>query len=309
MGSRTSTPFEWAWAEELSVPGLDSLPALPGGGPHFQVVDPEYFATMELDLLAGRTFEGADGTGENPTVLVVSETMAQTLWPGESALGRCVKRGDQDAPCLTVVGMVEDASNGSIQADPFMQYYLPMSPLESAFTTEGAYLRMASGMDGGTAAVLRRGALEATPGIRFADIQTLREILNPQARSWTLGATMFSVFGVLALVVAGIGLYSVLAYSVARRTRELGIRAAVGARRSGLVSMVVREGVRLTVLGLFLGIGMALLAGDGSPLSCLRSLPPTRRCSPWWPCSCWPSRCWPAAGRPFEPAGWIRRRR
>jgi predicted permease len=258
-GARTSVPFEWGWAEEVTVPGWDSIPDLPGGGPYFQTVDPEYFATLELDIRAGRGFDESDRI-ETPTAMLVSETMARTLWPQESALGQCVKRGEEDAPCVTVVGVVEDASRGSIREDPFMQYYLPMARAEETFTTEGAYVRFTS--DPRMAReTLRRTVLEEVPGVRFANVETLREILDPQAQSWRLGATMFSVFGLLALLVAGVGLYSVLAYGVARRTRELGIRAAVGARQGGLVAMVVGEGVRVTVLGVASGVVLALLAG------------------------------------------------
>jgi predicted permease len=258
-GARTSSPFAWAVAEEISVPGRDSIPRLPGGGPYFQTVDPEYFATLGLDILAGRALEEADALPDS-RVMLVSQTMAEALWPHESPLGQCVKRGGQDQPCTTVVGVVEDASRGAIEEDPFMQYYLPMAQAETTFTTQGAYLHFTTDSDGAIG-LLQRAALDAAPGIRFAEIKTLRQILDPQARSWQLGATMFSVFGLLALLVAGVGLYSVLAYDVARRSRELGVRAAVGARRGGLVAMVMGEGVRLTLAGLVVGFGLALLAG------------------------------------------------
>ncbi len=99
-----------------------------------------------------------------------------------------------------------------------------------------------------------------SPQVRFARVEGLREILDPQARSWTLGATMFTVFGLLALLVAAVGLYSLLAFSVAERTRELGIRTALGAERSQLLRGVVFQGTRLVVGGVVLGLTGAWLA-------------------------------------------------
>jgi ABC-type antimicrobial peptide transport system permease subunit len=98
------------------------------------------------------------------------------------------------------------------------------------------------------------------PRIRFANVRPLRTWIDPQARSWTLGATMFTVFGLLALLVAAIGLYGVLAFDVAQRTRELGIRTALGAERARLLRGVVMDGVRMGTLGVVLGLVIALVA-------------------------------------------------
>ena len=99
-----------------------------------------------------------------------------------------------------------------------------------------------------------------SPQVRFARVEGLREILDPQARSWTLGATMFTVFGILALLVAAVGLYSLLAFSVAERTRELGIRTALGAERGQLLQDVVFQGTRLVLSGVVLGLAAAWVA-------------------------------------------------
>ena len=101
--------------------------------------------------------------------------------------------------------------------------------------------------------------LALDPGLRSVDFTSMEERLSAQARSWTLGAAMFSAFGLLALVVAGIGLYSVLAFSVAQRTFELGIRAALGATRHRLVHLVLGQALRLAGVGIALGLGIALL--------------------------------------------------
>jgi ABC-type antimicrobial peptide transport system permease subunit len=98
------------------------------------------------------------------------------------------------------------------------------------------------------------------PRIRYASVAPLQDKIAPEARSWTLGATMFTVFGLLALLVAAIGLYGVLAFDVAQRTRELGIRTALGAERMRLLRSVVTDGLRLALVGVVLGLGIALVA-------------------------------------------------
>ena len=264
----TTSPFQYAFATALTVPGWDSLPRLPGGGPYYQQVTPGYFATVGLRLLQGREPLETDGPGD-PKVTVVSRTMATTLWPEGNALGRCIymgggRRGEEGEalpppPCTTVVGVVEDASRGSLEEEPHMAYYLPAAqhPEERIM---GVYARI--GGDSRTVAAEAATALRTIdPAVRYATVRPLRDILDPQARAWTLGAAMFTVFGLLALLVAAIGLYSVLAFDVAQRSRELGIRTALGAERGRLLAVVMADGVRLAGLGVLLGLAAALVAG------------------------------------------------
>jgi ABC-type antimicrobial peptide transport system permease subunit len=124
----------------------------------------------------------------------------------------------------------------------------------------GLYVRARAGDVAALAATLAPMLRSLDPRVRFATVTPLRELIDPQARSWTLGATMFTVFGVLALVVAAIGLYSVLAFDVAQRTRELGIRSALGAEKRRLLQAVVKEGVAMAGVGMALGLAIALAA-------------------------------------------------
>jgi hypothetical protein len=242
---------------------VDSIPRLPGGGPYYYTVTPDYFATLGLDIQLGRGILESDGPGDQ-MVAVISRTMAESLWPGESPLGRCLLVGTGAEACTDVVGVVEDASRGSLETDPYMAYYLPATQAAAmlgdhfAARLNGIYVRAAGDADAltGAAAEALRGF---SPDVRYATARTLRDILDPQARSWTLGATMFSIFGLLALLVASVGLYSVLSFEVAQRTREIGIRSALGAGRSALLRGVVFEGLRLIVLGVVIGLGAAWL--------------------------------------------------
>jgi ABC-type lipoprotein release transport system permease subunit len=136
-------------------------------------------------------------------------------------------------------------------------YYLPASQAGRPHNT--VYVRVATSAHDlvpRIAAALRSFA----PEVRYVRVQTLRDQLDPQARSWTLGAAMFTIFGLLALVVAAVGLYSVLAFDVAQRTREIGIRTALGARKARLLRSAVSQGAVLGGVGVALGLGAAYVA-------------------------------------------------
>jgi predicted permease len=256
--SLSSVPFGWSFTEGVRVPGLDSLPRLPGGGPYWAAVDEHYFNTLGLEILQGRAIEASD-RGDGVHVVVVSETMARTLWPQASPLGQCLHRGpeDEEVPCTTVVGVVEDATRGSLQEPPYMAYYVPI-PASTA--PRVLYARTGEGA-GDVVTALAQVMRSFSPEVRYARVQTLREVLDPQARSWALGAMLFSAFGVLALMVAAVGLYSLLAFDVADRRRELGIRSALGASKPGLLRGVVFRGVGLGCVGVALGLGVTLVLG------------------------------------------------
>lgn len=249
-------PFQWSYAIRLRVPGLDSIPKLPGGGPYYDPVSPGYFETVGIRITRGRPITAADGPADQK-VAVVSETMAHTLWPGADPLGRCLLVGAKAEECTTVVGVAEDASQGHLRAEPFMAYYLPAG--QSSLRYQGLFVRTReepAALVGSLSEFLRSFSGE----VRYAQVQTLREMMDPQARAWTLGATMFSIFGFLALLLAAIGLYSVLAFDVAQRTRELGIRSALGAEKLNLLRSVVVHGTRLVLGGVGLGVLVAYVA-------------------------------------------------
>jgi predicted permease len=253
----TSVEFGFAMGGSIHVPGLDSIPRLPGGGPYFYGVSPGYFRALGLAILEGREIEETDGPG-SPPVVVVGRTMAATLWPGESALGRCViLRGSEE--CTTVVGVVQEATRFGISDSElvYMAYYVPAAQDPSSL--RALYVRT----QGSPRALVEpvSSFLQAlSPAVRYANVQTLRERLDPQARSWVLGATLLSLFGALALLVAAVGLYSVLAFDVAQRTRELGIRAALGAEAGPLLRAVLLRGMRLVALGVAVGLAVVWIA-------------------------------------------------
>jgi predicted permease len=251
-------PFDSAFGIELRVPGVDELPRLPGGGPYVSAVAPDYFETVGTDVVAGRMFTHADGAGTEP-VAIVNETMARVLWPGEPALDKCLQIGG-DRPCSRVVGVAEDTRRFQLREEPAMQYYVPMG--QERQISGVTLLVRPSGPPATMADAIRRELFALDPTLAYVNVSVLQDRLDPQMRPWQLGTAVFAGFGGLALAIAVIGLYSVMAYATSQRTREVGIRMALGAQRRDVLGLVMSGGLAMAALGIGLG---ALLALAGAP--------------------------------------------
>lgn len=254
----TSVPFRSASGMRLYIPGHDSIPHVADGGPYDVKVTPGYFATLGTRIVRGRGFTDADVKGA-PLVAVVSETMARMIWPGERAIGKCMKLGDIKAPCTEVVGLAEDAHRWNIHPVPVMQYYLPIAQSPTPGASGALFVRVAGDPADHIAAV--RNALQTvSPDKPVVDVQPLQSVIDPSIRPWRLSATMFTVFGALSLIIAAVGLYGVVTYDVSQRGHEFGVRMALGAQRRDILRLVLLDGVRLAAIGTAVGalIGLAL---------------------------------------------------
>ncbi|MEP6574053.1 MAG: ABC transporter permease [Gemmatimonadota bacterium] len=250
-----TVPFWDTWSEDLFISGIDSVNKL--GDFTLQGGSPEFFGTLGTRILRGRGIEAGDREGA-PKVVIVSEAMAQKLWPGQEALGRCMRIGADTVPCATVVGIAENIRQRHIIDDPGLHYYLPIAQ----YNPEAAVLFVrARGDPERVAGELARQLQPSMPGDGYLTVTSLHDIIGLQTQSWRLGAAMFLAFGGLALVLAAIGLYSVIAYDVAQRTHELGIRIALGARVTDVIRLVVGTGLRVTLVGIATGGTVALWAG------------------------------------------------
>jgi predicted permease len=240
-------PFWSTWSMGLRVPGIDSVSRL--GEFNLNSVTPDYFATMGTRIVQGRGIEAGDVAGA-PGAAVVSESMAKKLWPGENALGKCIKIGEDTDPCSYVVGVAEDIKNNQLSDDPGLFYYLAANQYHSE---QAGLLLRTHGDPKSHVETVRRELQKLMPGASYVTLTPLSEIVGRQMRSWSLGATMFMVFGTLALVLATIGLYGVIAYNVVQRSHEMGVRIALGAQQRDVVWLVVRQGLLLAAAGILVG--------------------------------------------------------
>ena len=241
----------------LNVPGIDSVSRL--GQFNLNSVTPDYFATMGTRIVRGRGIEAGDVAGA-PGAVVVSESMAKKLWPTEDAMGKCIKVGPDTAPCNYVVGIAEDIKNEQLSDDPGLFYYLSADQYHPERT--GLLLRI-HGDPASHVETVRRELQKLMPGASYITVTPFSEIVGRKMESWSLGATMFMVFGTLALVLATIGLYGVIAYNVVQRSHEMGVRIALGAQQGDVVWLVVRQGLLLATMGILIG-GIATFAAANS---------------------------------------------
>jgi predicted permease len=264
-------PFGNRFSLELRASEAPTIPRLPGGGPGLSAVSHGYFETMGTAVMQGRAFTSADGAGTEP-VAIVSRLMAETIWPGRDPLNKCLYIGvgtpgppPVPPPCARVVGVAQNTYRSRLREDPVMHYYIPAGQ-EVGFG--GAVLLVrTSDTSGATMAAVRTLLTDLDSTIRYVRADTIRARIDPQMRPWKLGATVFAVSGLLALVVAAIGMYSVLSYLIAGRRHEIGVRLALGARTSDILRLVFGNSVAMAVAGVVIGEAIAVsLGGFVAPL-------------------------------------------
>jgi predicted permease len=255
---RQSMPFGGMMFQPIAVDGVDSVSRF--GRFDRDAVSPDYFATMGTRITHGRGIESGDVAGARP-VMVIGTSMGAVLWPGEDPLGKCVRIGmnPETRPCTYVVGVAEDIHTESLGPETrVFYYYLPAA--QSARGRGGLFVRT-PGDARSFIEPLRRRLQTEMPGTAYVTVKRLAENIEGETRSWVIGATVFTAFGGLAVVLAAVGLYSVIAYNVAQRKQELAVRMALGARAGKLTRLVVSEGLAFAVPGIVVGGAIALVVG------------------------------------------------
>lgn len=249
MNGFSFTTFFW---------GSDSSASLARRYPSFNAVSADFFRAAGLRIVHGSPFR-EDNAGQQ---LIVNERMAELLWPGRDAVGQCVRFVKRENPCYTVAGVVENARRSSVIEDgPHAMFYLPLGNMPIPGFA-GMTLMVRTTPEGHAAAVqeVRRALDNAFPAADVS-VRTMTELLSEEYWPWRLGARLFTGFGMLALLVAMIGIYSTVAYAVSQRTHEFGVRSALGASRADVMRQVMLDALRVVALGVLVGIALALAGG------------------------------------------------
>jgi putative ABC transport system permease protein len=221
-------------------------------------VGADYFDVAGTPIVAGRPFNDADGDGM-PLVAIVSETAARLLWPGQDPLGLELDLGRAGAPPRTVVGVAADVTRQELREEPGLFLY---SPAAQAYDSR-IYFIVRSGLAPATlASAIPARIAEVDPTVAVSSIRSLSDVVDEQSASYRSLAILVGAFGAIALLLAAIGLYGVQAYLVAQRSREIGIRMALGASAEKVANAVLTRGAALALLGLATGGVTALALSD-----------------------------------------------
>jgi predicted permease len=250
---------------------VNDLPLRGGGGISLRIVDPVppgskefagarmltasegYFRALGIRLLEGRTFIATDADSLAPQVAIISETMAKRFWPGTKPLGRTFRLSTApDVLAITVIGVVSDVREGSLEKNPDSQMYSPIAkgmPVNVAIVAHGTLA------PGAFLSRLVAAVREVDPAQAVYNVRMMEDVVGTSVAPRRANTLLISSFAVLALFLAALGVYAVVAYGVSQRTREFGIRTALGAGGRDLLSLVARDMVWVTVTGL--GVGVA----------------------------------------------------
>ena len=238
----------------FNVDGVDPPPEVGALVAATAAVDPGFFDAAGIELMQGRNFTDADRADSQPSV-IISRAMAERFWPDADPLGRLLRRRDPDAPDLLVVGVAADAKVRSLGEAPRAMVYRPYAQVSATMLTVVA--RTTTDPER-TALALMRAGREVDPQLGVWETKTMEQHLSIRLLPMQLIAFPLSAFAVLAVLLASIGLYGVVSYAVARRTREVGIRMAIGANRGHVMRLLTAGGLRLVTVGTLAGVGVAL---------------------------------------------------
>jgi putative ABC transport system permease protein len=258
-----NAPF--SWEDGYSTPFV--IPSRPppkqGQEPRLdmQIVSPQYFQTLHIPLLAGRDFNAEDQI-DRQSVVIISKSFAQRFFPSENPLGKQIENLGSTATSRvsTIIGVVDNIVHAGPDhhPSPFDAYY----PFSQQTERYGLLLVRAVSDPGGLTGGIRAAVASIDPSVQPAAVMNYSELISKKFATRSLAVLLVSLFSTAALLLSAIGLYGILAYSVTYRARDIGIRAALGADRGQILSLVVFEGLRLIGIGLLIGIGGALLVGQ-----------------------------------------------
>ncbi len=223
----------------------------------WRIVSPGYFKTMGIPLVAGRDFTGADGPAPALPVTIVSQATAKKFWGDENPLGHTLRRSGDPRIAFTIVGVVGDIRSTALTQESPALYYPSASRVWSVMDI----VVRSNGVPQGLMAPIRQKVHELDPELALANVRTMDEWLSASAAQPRLSTVLLGVFGFVALLIASIGIYGVLAYSVSQRTAEIGVRMALGATPKGVLQLIAGEGMKVAAIGIGSGVVASLELG------------------------------------------------
>ena len=242
----------WNWSSLVRVPGRP----LGADEPSFLEVSPGFFETMQIRMVSGRDFTAADAAPEHPAAVVVNQAFARQYFDRLDVVGRTFERFERQGTLHhEIVGVVGNAKYNDLRQPAPPTVYVPTR------TLDGLTMQLRSDRDAiATASLVKTELSRIDPGLRITDVALQSTLVANTLVRERLLALLSAFFGGVALLLAAIGLYGVLSYAVIQRTREIGIRMALGARAAGVVRVVIAETVLATAIGLLVGLGVGLFA-------------------------------------------------
>jgi putative ABC transport system permease protein len=235
---------------------LESSPPAPGEAQPLAehlLVSPDYFKTLGIKLISGRVFTDADKQGA-PSVIIINKTMAETYFPNQDPVGKRLQTGDYSpqAPFDTIIGVVDDVKYQGLHEErqptmywPFLQN-LWWRSMYIAVHTQNDPLQ--------SVAAIRSEVWSIDKDLPVSNIKTMEQLMSESVNEPKAMTTLFAMFGAVALILASIGIYGVMSYTVTQRTREIGIRVALGAQKSDVLQMVIKQGLKLAIIGVCIGL-------------------------------------------------------
>ncbi|NNL30983.1 MAG: FtsX-like permease family protein, partial [Gemmatimonadetes bacterium] len=265
VAATTNLPFtgtgQWDFQLDDRPPRQEGEVAWNAGISH---ISGDYFATLGIPILEGRTF-GSEDREDGPLVVIVSESMARRYWPGESVIGRRMgyEMAEDSVPWMTVVGLVPDPVTGSLDREPYPHVYVPHAQggISTYFLPSTMQIALRTTVEPESVVPSVRSRIaDFDADLPLYAVSTMTDVMAASYAGPRVTTNLLGAFGVIALVLAAVGIYGVISYSVAGRTREIGVRVALGAERREITRLILGEGIRPVAVGVAVGLALAWFA-------------------------------------------------